>query len=113
MGGITNPAQAPSLAAGDAAVRYGSNLMPVEYRTDRRTSPLLVYPYDRTREALERLAKAGPLHPAHGIKMRYANPLTRTAAAFGSPSCTMSKRSRLSGVFLGRCGTALAMPSTT
>src|SRR6516225_1804443 len=68
-------AQAPSLAAGDAKVRYGSNLMPVEYRTDRRTSPLLVYPYDRTREALERLAKAGPLHPAHGIKMRYANPL--------------------------------------
>jgi gentisate 1,2-dioxygenase len=68
-------AQAPSLAAGDAGVRYGSNLMPLEYRTDRRSSPLLVYPYDRTREALERLAKAGPLHPAHGIKMRYANPL--------------------------------------
>jgi gentisate 1,2-dioxygenase len=68
-------AQAPLLAAGDAGVRYGSNLMPLEYRTDRRSSPLLVYPYDRTREALERLAKAGPLHPAHGIKMRYANPL--------------------------------------
>ena len=44
-------------------------------RLDRRTSPLLVYPYDRTREALGRLAKAEPLHPAHGIKMRYANPL--------------------------------------
>src|SRR5262249_20081683 len=32
--------------------------------------------YDRTREALHRLAKDGPLHPSHGIKMRYANPVT-------------------------------------
>jgi gentisate 1,2-dioxygenase len=68
-------AQAPSLAAGEAAARYGSNLMPVEYRNGRSSSPLLVYPYDRTREALLRLARSGPLHPSHGIKMRYANPL--------------------------------------
>ena len=68
-------AQAPSLADGDAAARYGSNLMPVEYRTGRTSSPLLLYPYDRTREALLRLAQSGPLHPSHGIKMRYANPL--------------------------------------
>ena len=68
-------AQAPSLAEGDAAARYGSNLMPVEYRTGRTSSPLLVYPYDRTREALLRLARSGALHPSHGIKMRYANPL--------------------------------------
>jgi gentisate 1,2-dioxygenase len=69
-------AQAPSLADGDAAARYGANLMPVEHHmTGRRSSPLLVYPYDRTREALHKLARSGPLHPAHGIKMRYANPL--------------------------------------
>jgi gentisate 1,2-dioxygenase len=68
-------AQAPSLSEGDAAARYGSNLMPVEYKTGRVSSPLLVYPYDRTREALLRLARSGPLHPSHGIKMRYANPL--------------------------------------
>ncbi len=68
-------AQLPSLAVGDAAARYGSNLMPVEYRTGRRSSPLLIYPYDRTREALDRLARGGPLHPAHGVKMRYASPL--------------------------------------
>jgi gentisate 1,2-dioxygenase len=68
-------AQAPSLAEGDAAARYGSNLMPIEHRTGRTSSPLLVYPYDRTREALLRLATSGPLHPSHGIKMRYANPL--------------------------------------
>ena len=32
-------AQAPSLAEGDAAVRYGANLMPVEYRAARTSSP--------------------------------------------------------------------------
>jgi len=69
-------AQAPSLADGDAAARYGANLMPVEHRSNgRHSSPLLVYPYDRTREALHKLARSGPLHPSHGIKMRYANPL--------------------------------------
>jgi gentisate 1,2-dioxygenase len=49
--------------------------MPIEYRGERHSSPLLVYPYDRTREVLDRLARNGPLHPSHGIKMRYANPL--------------------------------------
>jgi gentisate 1,2-dioxygenase len=68
-------AQAPHLAPGNAAARYGANLMPIEYRGGtRRSSPLLVYPYDRTRAALEQLARSGPLHPSHGIKMRYANP---------------------------------------
>jgi gentisate 1,2-dioxygenase len=68
-------AQAPSLADGDAAARYGSGLMPLTYNTGRTSSPLLVYPYDRTREALLRLARSGALHPSHGVKMRYANPL--------------------------------------
>jgi len=67
--------QAPSLAEGNATARYGSHLMPIEYNTGRTSSPLLIYPYDRTREALLRLARSGPLHPSHGIKMRYANPL--------------------------------------
>jgi gentisate 1,2-dioxygenase len=62
-------------ADGDAAARYGSSLLPIEQRPDRRSSPLLVYPYDRTREVLDKLARSGPLHPAHGVKMRYANPI--------------------------------------
>ena len=69
--GETHPV---SEVEGAAAARYGSNLMPVEYRPQRRASPLLVYPYDRTREALDRVARNAPLHPAHGAKMRYANP---------------------------------------
>ncbi len=68
-------AQAPSLPDGDAAMRYGANLMPLEYRSGRPSSPILVYPYDRTREALLKLARTGPRHPSHGVKMRYANPL--------------------------------------
>ena len=62
-------------ADGDAAARYGSGLLPIEQRAGRRSSPLLVYPYDRTREVLDKLARSGPLHPAHGVKMRYANPI--------------------------------------
>jgi gentisate 1,2-dioxygenase len=47
---------------------------------------VLSYPYGRTREALETLAKSEP-HPAHGWKLRYLDPATRrdpfpTMAAF-------------------------------
>jgi hypothetical protein len=31
-------------------------------------------PYERTREALLKLSRLGPIDPAHGIKLRYANP---------------------------------------
>ena len=57
-----------------AAANYGSNLLPVEYRADGLASPLLKYPYERTREALDHLARSGAIHPAHGVKLRYANP---------------------------------------
>ncbi len=63
-------------AAGDAAARYGANLLPVDYRPADTRTPLLRYPYARTREALEQLAKSAPPHGAHGYKMRYVNPAT-------------------------------------
>ena len=65
-------------AAGDAAARYGANLLPVDYQPHDSASrtPLLRYPYARTREALEQLAKSAPPHAAHGYKMRYVNPAT-------------------------------------
>jgi gentisate 1,2-dioxygenase len=50
--------------------------MPVEYRAKSLSSPLLAYPYERTRETLDRLARSSPMHASHGIKMRYANPTT-------------------------------------
>src|SRR5262249_26431462 len=60
---------------GDALSRYGAGLMPVEVTPERR-SPLLSYPYARSREALDRLQRNGPLDPAHGGRMPYVNPAT-------------------------------------
>jgi len=68
----TQPVTRPE---GDALARYGAALMPVDFTPGRR-SPLLSYPYARSRETLERLARNGPVHPAHGIKMLYVNPAT-------------------------------------
>ena len=61
---------------GDAAARYGANLLPLEYRAKGRGSPLLSYPYERTREALARVARSGDPHPCHGYKLRYVDPGT-------------------------------------
>jgi len=69
----TQPASRPE---GDNGARYGANLLPVSHRAAGHTSPLHSYPYERTREALERLAKSGAPHPSHGYKLRYANPAT-------------------------------------
>jgi len=62
---------------GDSAARYGANLLPVDRGPGAAsTSPIFNYPYERTREALAQLEKAGRYDPCHGIKMRYSNPLT-------------------------------------
>ena len=69
----TQPVSRPE---GDAAKRYGMNLLPVGYEAPSLTSPLFVYPYAQAREALDTLYRNGPLHPAHGAKMQYVNPAT-------------------------------------
>ena len=63
-----------SRSDGHAAAAHGSNLLPVDYRPEGLATPVLRYPYDRTRDALERLGREGPVHPAHGLRLRYANP---------------------------------------
>ena len=68
----TQPVTRPE---GDALTRYGTALMPIDFTPGRR-SPLLSYPYARSRDALDRLARNGPVHPTHGIKMQYVNPAT-------------------------------------
>lgn len=55
---------------------FGMLLKPVEYRPTTRTSPLWWYPYDRSREALAKLAVSRDPHPAWGFKMQYVNPVT-------------------------------------
>jgi gentisate 1,2-dioxygenase len=66
---------APAHADGESLAAYGANLLPVDYKPENPlASPLLRYPYERTRAALHRLSQQQAPHPAHGIKMRYANP---------------------------------------
>jgi gentisate 1,2-dioxygenase len=72
----TGESQPLSHADGDSSARYGANMLPIDYRPNRPASPILVYPYQQTRAALAQLARSGPLHPAHGIKMRHVNPAT-------------------------------------
>jgi gentisate 1,2-dioxygenase len=60
---------------GDALARYGSGLLPVGYSTASLNSPVFNYPYERTREALHALARAGSPDPHHGHLMRYVNPV--------------------------------------
>jgi gentisate 1,2-dioxygenase len=70
--------QAVTKPTGDSLARYGANLLPVDYRPEaaRPTSPVFHYPYDRSREALDRLARAQDWDPCHGLKMRFVNPAT-------------------------------------
>ena len=56
-------AQKVSLPAGDTAARFGAGLLPIEIRSAKLASPLLAYPYDKTRETLDQLARNGALHP--------------------------------------------------
>ncbi len=63
-------------AEGESLATYGANLQPLVTTSEKLHSPILLYPYQRTRDALEQLKLAGRVHPAHGVKLRYSNPLT-------------------------------------
>ncbi len=61
---------------GDAEARYSQNLLPLDYAPSGLTTPVFNYPYARSREALERVYRQGPVDGCHGVKMQYANPAT-------------------------------------
>ena len=61
---------------GDALARYGAGLLPIDYKPQGLTSPVFNYPYERTREALYRMSRAGDPDPHFGYKLRYINPAT-------------------------------------
>jgi gentisate 1,2-dioxygenase len=77
LGEDSQPVSRPQ---GDALARYGSGLLPVGYETSTPTSPVFNYPYERTREALEKMRAAEEWDPCHGLKMRYVNPVTGESA---------------------------------
>ena len=68
--------QTESRPPGDALARYGSGLMPVDWKPKSRTSPVFNYPYERTREALETMRREQEWDPCHGLKLKYVNPAT-------------------------------------
>jgi gentisate 1,2-dioxygenase len=59
---------------GDALARYGSGLLPVGWTPGSLNSPVFNYPWARTREALQALARAGAPDAHLGHLMRYVNP---------------------------------------
>ncbi len=64
-------------AAAPAAGSYGSNLVPLGAAAPfGHTSPVFAYPYARSRESLQTLARSCEPDTAHGWKMKYINPLT-------------------------------------
>ena len=60
---------------GDSLARYGSGLMPVDSAPRSHASPIVNYPYERTREALEKMRRAEEWDPHHGLRLRYTNPV--------------------------------------
>ena len=61
---------------GDSTARYGANLLPMNAPKSRPASPIFNYPYARTRDSLDQMARQEEWDPCHGLKMRYANPQT-------------------------------------
>tara|TARA_B100001245_G_scaffold206123_1_gene167959 strand:+ start:559 stop:1593 length:1035 start_codon:yes stop_codon:yes gene_type:complete len=68
--------QALSRPTGDNLARFGTGLLPVDYKNTTPASPVFNYPYERTREALEKMREAQDWDSCHGLKMCYVNPTT-------------------------------------
>jgi gentisate 1,2-dioxygenase len=68
--------QAISRPLGDSNARYANNLFPVDWVAPTRNSPIFNYPYTKSRESLDALARNGEPDPCHGYKLRYVNPAT-------------------------------------
>ena len=66
----------PAVPEGASRARYGANMLPVDYAPASPSSPVFAYPYARTREVLDVMLRTGPVHAAHGVKMRFVNPAT-------------------------------------
>jgi gentisate 1,2-dioxygenase len=73
------PVQPIAFEPGYSALRYGHGLLPFEHDWKGTSSPLFHYPYERSRSALEGLARRGEPDPSHGIKLQYVNPVNGRA----------------------------------
>lgn len=64
-----------SRTEGETAARFGTGMLPLDVDRTRGTSPIFNYPYERSREALQVLARAQHPDPYSGICLKYVNPL--------------------------------------
>ncbi|QDL37917.1 gentisate 1,2-dioxygenase [Rhodoferax sediminis] len=82
----TRKSQTVARAEGTSLARFGSNMAPVRHEAPfGATSPIFSYPYERSRDALQKLERDAPVDAWDGVKLRYINPLTG-----GSPMPTMA-----------------------
>jgi gentisate 1,2-dioxygenase len=58
----------------DSRSRFGNNMVPVDWHSSDSHSPLINYPYTKSREALLAMVHAGAPDLYHGHKMRFINP---------------------------------------
>jgi gentisate 1,2-dioxygenase len=72
---LDDEAQSTGREDGDSIARYGSGVLPDGAVTSPRQTPIINYPYARTRPILERLKRAGDVDKRHGARVRYANPV--------------------------------------
>jgi gentisate 1,2-dioxygenase len=61
---------------GDSYARYGHNLLPVGLHRTSKSSPIFHYPFEQSRDALEKMKAAAAFDACHGLKLRYTNPVT-------------------------------------
>jgi gentisate 1,2-dioxygenase len=60
---------------GDSLARYGSGLLPVDHKLfENKASPVFSYPYERTKDALDKMKRSDEWDKCHGLKLKYVNP---------------------------------------
>ncbi|WP_298271134.1 gentisate 1,2-dioxygenase [uncultured Bradyrhizobium sp.] len=74
--GAKEDQQAISKPAGDSFARYGRNLLPIDQKRSSKTSPIFNYPYEHTRETLEKARARDEWDACHGLKLKFSNPET-------------------------------------
>lgn len=75
--GAVHPTLKPE---GATMAEVGYNMVPDGFRHESQTSPIFNYPYSRTRDALDRMARFREADVCHGFKLNYINPLTGASA---------------------------------
>src|SRR5579862_736337 len=54
----------------DSATRYGNNMLPIDWQSGDIHSPIINYPYERSRETLDHMAVSGEPDRCHAFKVR-------------------------------------------